>query len=318
MKNTEPAARVVQAGEGIAAHLAQGLPLDADSLAAILQALGEADPGQAFERLAGEPETSEHAPLLALAFSPGRATLRTLEPALTQAGLDADGGRELALRVARRVAHGAPVALLLPDGSRLEPRLRAPELATRAQDFVRRLRPEATPPLELRRILAERYAGPRAELGLDLAVTLRHSRLAWTPSRVFFVAALLERAREQDGIGALIAWAAWFLDLAGPDFDPRQALRERRQAVTGQLRQAEAQEEALERASFEVRLSQGQRHGYVHGPDLRAELALLDRACALVLGMPGEELAAGVRDLGEAADAHELMRLLAEERETGR
>ncbi len=313
MKDSGPDRHVALAGEGIAAHLAQGLPLDADSLTAIMQALGEAEPGQAFARLAADPETSEHAPLLALAFSPGRASLRALEPVLTQAGLDADGGRELALWVARRVAHGAPVALLLPDGSRLEPRLRAQELSARTQDFVRRLRPEATPPLELRRILAERYAGPRAGLGLELAVSLRHSRLEWTASRIFFAAALLERAQERDETGALVAWAAWFLDLAGPDFDPRQALRERRQAVTNQLRQAEAQEEALERASFEVRQSQGQRHGYVHGPDLRAELALLDRACALVLGMPGEELAAGVRDLGEAADARELMRLLAEE-----
>jgi len=61
-----------------------------------------------------------------------------------------------------------------------------------------------------------------------------------------------------------------------------------------------------------VRMSQGQRSGYVHGPDLRAELVLLDRACALVLGVPGEALDAAVRDLGEAADAQELLRLLAD------
>jgi hypothetical protein len=294
----------------IAAHLAQGLPLDADSLATIHEALGEADPARAFARLAADPEASEHAPLLALAFSPGAASRRALEPALALAGLDADGARELAKRVGRRVADDVP--LLLPDGSRLAPRLSAPELAARAEEFVRRLRPEATPPPELRRILAERFAADKAGLGLDLAVALRHCRLEWSPGRVFFVAALLERSREQDDIAALVAWAVWFLALAGPDFDPRQALRGRRQALVSLLRQAEAQEEAQEGASFEVRMSQGQRSGYVHGPDLRAELALLDRACALVLGLPGEALDAAVRDLGEATDAQELLRLLAD------
>jgi hypothetical protein len=294
----------------IAAHLAQGLPLDTGSLASILEALGEADPARAFARLAADPEASEHAPLLALALSPGQASRRALEPALALAGLDADGARELAKRVARRVTDG--VTLLLPDGSRLAPRLPAPELAARAQDFVRRLRPEATPPPELRRILAERFAGARAELGLDLAVALRHCRLEWSPGRVFFVAALLERSQKQDDLAALVAWAAWFLALSGPDFEPRQALRRRRQALVSQLRQAEAQEEAQEGASFEVRMSQGQRSGHVHGPDLRAELALLDRACLLVLGVPGEALDANIRDLGQAVDAQELLRLFSE------
>jgi len=305
-----------RAESDIAAHLAQGLPLDADSLASILEALGEADPARAFARLAADPEASEHAPLLALAFSPGQASRRALEPALALAGLDADGACELARKVARQVARpapaGAPVALLLPDGSRLAPRLPAPELADRVLDFVRRLRPEATPPPALRRILSERYAGTRAELGLDLAIALRHCRLEWSPGRVFFVAALLERSQTQDDTTALVAWAAWFLALAGPDFDPRQALRGRRQALVSQLRQAEALEEAQEGASFEVRMSQGQRHGYVHGPDLRTELALLDRACLLVLGVPGEALGAHVRDLGEASGAQALLRLLAE------
>lgn len=309
-----------RAATEIAAHLAQGLPLDADSLATILEVLGEADPVHAFARLAADPETAEHAPLLALAFSPGQASRRALEPTLALAGLEADGARELAEQVAKRVANDATVSLLLPDGSRLAPELPAPELAARVEEFVRRLRPESTAPPELRRILAERSAEGRTGLGLDmaadladdLAVALRHCRLEWSPGRVFFVAALLERSQEQDDIAALVAWAAWFLALAGPDFDPRQALRGRRQALVSQLRQAEAQEEALEGASFEVRMSQGLRSGYVHGPDLRAELALLNRACRLVLGVSGETLGANERDLGEAADPQELLRLMAE------
>lgn len=302
-----------EAGEALAAHLAQGLPLDAESLATILEALGESDPGQAFARLAADPEASEHAPLLALAFSPGQATRRALEPALARAGLDAQGARRLGRRVAQGLAHGAPVVLLLPDGSRLAPPLPAAELAALAEEFVRRLRPEATAPPELRRVLAERCAGERARLGLDLAVALRHCRLDWTPGRVFFAAALLERAGEQEDIEALLAWALWFLDLTGPELEPRQALSQRRQTVVGLLRQAEAQEEELERGSFELRASQGRRSGHLHGPDLRAELALLDTACLLVLGLPGEALDPAARDLGQAADAQELLRLLADQ-----
>lgn len=311
--------------DAIAAHLAAGLPLDAASLETILQALGEGDPARAFALLAEDPEASEHAPLLALAFSPGQATRRALEPALAEADLDAPCAGELARQTAQRVADGAPAALLLPDGMRLA---LAPGLAD-IEGFVRRLRPEATAPAGLRRVISGRFAGgrlpalhdesrhdeaqgkdPERDMALDVLITLRHSRLAWSPARVFFLAALLERAQEQDDIAALAAWAVRFLDLAGPEFPVREALRRRRQALASQLRQAEAQEEAAERASFEVRLSQGQRQGYVHGPDLRAELAQLDRACRLVLGLRGEELTeVSVRDLGQALDAEELLRI---------
>lgn len=348
----------------IAAHLAHGLPLDAASLETILQALGQDDPARAFALLAADPEAAEHAPLLALALSPGQETRRTLEPHLAEADLDAAGATEPARQTTRQMARqkdrgivrGTPVALLLPNGQRMG-------LASGPEDiagFVRRLRPEATAPAELRRIVARRFTGvrfadgpfadgrfagqdstdqpftgqhcagqhfkgrrakeqgngPAQALALDVLIALRHSRLDFSPGRVFFLAALLERApaesdQERAELLALTAWAVTFLDLAGAEPALREALRERRQALVNQLRLAEAQEETLERASFEVRLSQGQRQGYVHGPDLRAELALLDRACALALGLRGEELAGvSVRDLGQTGDAEALLRLL--------
>lgn len=293
------------AARAVTEHLASGLPLDTASLETILQALGETNPVRAFGLLAADAEASEHAPLLALAFSPGLRTRRELEPALAKANLDAAGAAELARLAAQGIGKEIPAALLLPDGSRLPLAPRRSDI----MDFVRRLRPEATAPAELRRILERRFSGKRE--ALDLAVLLRHSRLDWTPGRVFFLAALVERAHGQDDLAALTAWALGFLDLAGPEFEPRAALQERRQALVNQLRLAEAQEEAVERASFEVRLSQGQRHGYVHGPDLRAGLALLDRTCKLVLGLQGEDLGSvNVRDLGQAMDAEELLRIL--------
>lgn len=300
---------------GLAAHLAaylkRGLPLDADALATIRQTLGEADPARALALLAADPEACEHTPLVALLFSPGAATRRELEPLLAEADLTEGEGEELARRVG---ALGAgPLALLLPHGLRLDHPAREEDL----RGFVLRLRPGATAPPELRRIIRQRCGGDAGqEQGRELCALLRHSRLVWSPARVFFLAALLERSTGGDDLSALTAWALGFLDLAGEAFAPREALHERRAALTRMLHLAEAFEEACGRASFEVRLSQGQRQGHVHGPDVLRELALLDRACELVLGLPGQRLENGPDrpqrlDLGQAEDAEELLRLLA-------
>ena len=76
----------------LAAYLAKGLPLDADSLATIQQTLGEADPARALALLAADPEACEHAPLVALVFSPGARTRRELEPVLAVADMLARAG----------------------------------------------------------------------------------------------------------------------------------------------------------------------------------------------------------------------------------
>jgi len=212
------------------------------------------------------------------------------------------------IHVARRAR------LLLPDGLTLELSPRKEDLA----GLVQRLRPGATAPKELRGVIARRFAqagADEAALALDLAVLLRHSRLAWTPGQEFFLSTLLERAGAGDDLRALAAWAVGFLDLEAAfgraEFSPAAALAARRQALLLQLRQAEAQEMALERGSFEVRMSQGQRLGHVHGPEVRAELALLDRACRLVLGRTLEEMPeVRALDLGRAQTVEELLRLM--------
>jgi hypothetical protein len=294
----------------VARLLAAGLELDAESLETVLAALGEADPARALERLAADPEACEHAPLVALLFSPGASAMHALEPALARANLDASGAAALTEAVASRLG-GKRLPVLLPGGF---PAAAFPASGDDLRGYVRRLRPEATLPAELRAVLARRLP---PESAAELAVLLRHSRLAWTPERVFFLAALLDRANAAtDDLPGLTAWAAGFLDLAAnpsSPFDPREALLLRRQALTTQLRQAEAAELALAQGSYETRLSQGLRLGHVHGPDVRRELALLDRACRLVLGVPGASLEQGgvvVRDLGAAMDMEELLKLL--------
>lgn len=309
-----------QSAEMLAAQLTDlltaGLPQDQASLDTVLATLGEPlaglGPALALARLAADPDTSEHAPLVALLLSPGQDAMRALEPVLAQADLDATGALaladELATRFVRDAGRGRVLALL-PDGSRAE--LAATSDGLRA--FVRRLRPEATAPAELRQILARRCGLDLAEpLAVDVAVLLRHCRLAWTPERVFFLATLLERVGlDTDDLPGLVAWAASFLDLSGLPLAPRRALGARRQALLAQLRQAEALEEALTRGSYEILMSQGLRAGHVHGPSVRVELAFLERAALLVLGLSGAELdGLAVRDLGQAQDAEGLLRLL--------
>jgi hypothetical protein len=296
------------AAQAVAALFRAGLELSSAEAEALRQATGEADPARALAALEAGADSCETAPLLALIYSPGPAAMRALEPALAAADLDADGAERLG-REAARLVLAAPAVALFPEGT-------AAGLAPRAddvRDYVRRLRPAATPPPELRILLARRFAPGDAAA---LAVTLRHGRLVWTPARLFFLATLLERVDPAAAAGgldaaALTAWSVGFLDLTGENFDPRAALAERRRALVAQLRQAEFAEQAQERGSFEVRMSQGMRLGHVHGPDVRAGLALLDRACRLVLGLAGEDLdGVAERDLGRAEGPEDLLRLL--------
>jgi hypothetical protein len=297
---------VTKAALAIAARLRAGLSLDADGLDTLARCLGVSDAAQALGMLAADPESCEAAPFVALLFSPGRESMRTLEPALAAAGLDAAGAQALEAELVDALA-AERLPVLMPGGGRIE----FPASADDVAGYVRRLRPAATPPAELRAILARRL---EPDMAAELGVILRHSRLEWTPERVFFMAALLDRADvERDDLPGLIAWAADFLDTAGLPLDPREALRLRRQALVAQLRQAEMAERALSGGNFETRMAQGLRLGHVHGPDVRRELALLDRACMLALGLPGAALEAGLvsrRDLGQADGVDELLKLM--------
>jgi hypothetical protein len=306
--------------------LARGLAQDQATLDTVLAALGETDARAALALLAADPEDSEHAALLALLLSPDAALLRELEPALCRAELDAAGAQALADMLAGQVitvgstgqGHaGSSVPTRLPDGSRAE----LPATPDGLRAFVRRLRPEATAPADLRGIVARRFT---PELGAELGVLLRHCRLAWTPAQEFFIGTLLERAAPSPepstvDLPGLLAWAAGFLEDvgAGADLphglspDLRRELAARRHALLAQLRQAEFLEEVMARGSYETLMSQGLRFAHVHGPDVRAQLAFLERAGRLALGLAGEALdEVSVRDLGRAEDAGELLRRL--------
>lgn len=313
MPGSADAARALAAR--LSSHLA-ALPVEAAVLEAVRQGAGAADAAEALALLAADPESCEHAPLVALLLSPGREVRLALEPLLQRLRLDAAGTRELARATAARVA--GRVGLLLPEGEAplaLAMRDWAPDWAV--QGFVLRLRPEATPPEELLAILRRRLdeTDPTPEAALALAVQLRHARLTWSPTRRFLAASLLERARP-DELMELLAWTLGFLDLAGEGFEPRAALGKRRRELTAMLRLAESGEPARAGGSMEFLQSQGLRLGHVHGPDVLAGLERLDRVARLCLGLDGEALDGfAVRDLGAVADpdgltAEELARLL--------
>lgn len=305
---------VETAARAVAARFAGGLTLRPEDAEALRQATGRDDAAQALRLLAADADSCLAAPLLALVHSPGPEDMRALEPILDAANLDAVGANELEDAAARLVPAGRS-RLRLPDGTfaALSPS------GDDARAYVRRLRPQATPPPELRARLPR--FGP--EMAAGLGVLLRHGRLAWSPARTFFLATLLDRMdasgadgpNEADGPNdapALVAWALRFLDMFPPDLNPRQALAERRRALEAGLRQAEFQERATAAGNYETRMSQGLRLGHVHGPDVRAELALLDRACRLVLGLEGAALdrPPEERDLGQAEGPADLLRIL--------
>lgn len=342
---------VHRVAEAVASALCAGLGLDAHTLKTLRETTGAEATGsdeatgvmEAIGLTLHGRDTSELAPLAALLFSPDADLRLRLEPELARHNLNAAEAEALAGLLAQRAEDGALPVTLLPET--LPPQGQRLTLAPTPEEagaLARRLRPEATAPAELREILTRRL-GEASPLAGRLGVLLRQCRLGWTPERVFFLATLLERAGvgmaevgmpevymadQADDLPALIAWATRFLDICGSPLRPREQLPARRQSLEAQLRQAQFAEQATEAGSYEVRMSQGLRMGHVHGPEVQAELALLDRACALVLGVAGADLARlaaqngpggrdcdmrdhAIRDLGSAGNADELLALLA-------
>ncbi len=290
----------------VALELRAGLALGPGVLEAIREATGEAcaDAPRAVELALAGRECCELGHLAALLLQPDEDLLAWLEPHLAGACVDE---KNLAAELAALAEGGAlEIALRPPEGGAIAVQPTPHE----ARELARRLRPQATAPAELRHALARRFSPDESS---RLGALLRHCRLAWAADAVFFLSTLLERLDPgTDDARALLGWAARFLSLMEPGEGPREALARRRRALDGQLRQAQYAEEALSRGSFEVRMAQGQRLGHVHGPDVEAELALLDRASLLVLGVPGAALDAPVtvRDLGRAEGVADLLRLM--------
>lgn len=300
------AAAAERLAEGVARELRAGLALGAALLECVREAAGEppADARRAVELALEGRESSELGHLAVLLQQPDEDLLSRLEPLLAQAEV---GESALALALMALAERGElTMALLPPEG----PAIMLAPTAGEARELARRLRPEATAPAEVRDILARRFSPAEAA---RLGALLRHCRLEWSAGEVFFVCALLERLDPAlDDAGALLVWAAHFLSLVEPGEGPRDALTRRRRALDAQLRQAQFAEESLAHGNFEVRMAQGQRMGHVHGPDVEAELALLDRASLLVLGVPGASLEApfAVRDLGQAGSVADMLRLM--------
>lgn len=294
----------------VAVELRAGLALGSGVLETIRETASEprANARRAVELALAGRDCCELGHLAALLLQPDEDLLARLEPQLAEAGVEESALADALAALAE--GGGLAVTLLPPGGGAITVQPTPQE----ARELARRLRAGATAPAELRDILARRFSPIRAA---RLGALLRHCRLEWDGGRVFFLSTLLERLDPlRDDVPSLLGWATHFLSLLEPGTGsgegPRAALARRRRALEGQLRQARFAEEEILRGSFEVRMAQGQRLGHVHGPDVEAELALLDRACLLVLGVPGAALDAPVtvRDLGRAEGVADVLRLL--------
>ena len=108
-----------------------GLLLRPQDVEALRQCTGEAgsDTARALALLEVDPDACEASPLLALVYSPGQEAMRTVEPALADANLDAAGALALEhaanLLVLAQTSHA-----VLPDGRRTRLHPRAGKRAT--------------------------------------------------------------------------------------------------------------------------------------------------------------------------------------------
>lgn len=318
-RGVRPAVR--QAAAALADCLERGLPQDGAVFDFMESALELPDGSSGHVALAAvldQEDSSDALTLRGLLLTPDPGLMAALEPALERARCSAAEAEILADHLARTcrktwaiLPGGASVPLALDPGD--------------VRAFVRGLAPDRSAPPELTVLLDERFLPEEA---LALKVLLRHCRLAWSPTRLAFMAALLGRLDAAGPPGpdvrlvgnpddrtdahAVLAWALDFLDTAGLQVSARPALARRYQELCALAGRAEQFEQALARSSYEIMASQGMRSPHLHAGSLRRDLALLDRACRAVLGLPAALLDAPAMeaDLGGYEDAESLMAAL--------
>lgn len=301
----------LQAADAVAAVLAEGLAQDGAVYAFMESAFG-CSGVQAFEDILAQGDTSDALTLRSLLLTPGPAVLVALEPSLEAARCTTVEAQAVAARLAGtcRETQAVLPAIASPGNVRVLIPLEPDDVRV----FVRKLRLESTPPSEISALLDQCFS---PEDALPLKVLLRHCRLEWTPSRVALLSTLLSRLpygvpRDANpDAQKILAWAVRFLDVAGPLVLARPALTRRYRELSIQLGQAEQFAQALAASSYEIMMSQGMRGSHLHAETLREELALLDRACRAVLGIPAAFLDSPIEaNLGVYDDAEVLMAAL--------
>ncbi|GAB6036774.1 hypothetical protein JCM15519_13330 [Fundidesulfovibrio butyratiphilus] len=284
----------------LAAVLEQGLPQERGMLDYAAQTHGVTDLDGLAE-LVRDRDDACAGPLFCLLLSPGPVTLRQVEPLLAELRLDEAQTREAAERL-EHVARSA--AFVLPGGRTLWAGLEPGD----ARTFVAALRPGHNAPDPVERVLGVSYRDTDA---LDLRVALRQAGLDWTPERAAFVAAVLEGlVHAPELAGPTLDWALGFLSTVPPQGDVETALAERRRTLATLLGRAAATDALWARNTFETMASQGARPPHLHAPDLRRELALLDRAANASGLDAGRGAAVLEEDLGDCQDPDALLRLL--------
>ncbi|MGE4297849.1 MAG: hypothetical protein AB7E47_07460 [Desulfovibrionaceae bacterium] len=171
----------------LATLLEQGLPQDAATAHCIESMCGTFEP-ETLARLVDDDGNAEAATIRELLLFPTQEAMRALEPVMeaTRCTQD-DAAAVCAALAALPAASGGHTSALFPDGTRLPLALTMGDL----ESFVARLRPTNHPPQELAAIIDARMP---PDLAVELKVLLRHGRLEWTPSRLFFLTTFLRRA----------------------------------------------------------------------------------------------------------------------------
>lgn len=292
---------VRRAAEAVAAMLSGGIE-QGEAVLAYMRTTHGGDSPEDFRAVLNEPDGPDARSLCALLLSPGENQLAGLEPGLEAAACSP----EEALEVSRQMERAFDTAwAVLPGGERIALPLEPGDVAA----MVSRLRLDSNPPAPASRVLGERYP---PELAARIKSELRHSRIAWTDQRAFFLAALLGALDPAlPGLEDVLAWTLVWLGSLPPDSVPAQRLGVKHGELTARLRRSQDFHAALSKSSFELMMAQGARVSLPHPDEVRRELGLLDTVCRAVTGRPCWALEGMTEvDLGQVEDEESLMRAL--------
>ncbi len=293
--NTE---KIEEAASAITAELARGLSQDEEAAAAVKGHFGALDPAWLAD-IAARRDESENATLYGMLLYPDAGMKERLEPLFSRIACDPEEALAAGKLAGERV--DGTVALF-PDGMLLTLPLEPDDV----REFAARLRMKDNPPQALASLVGEAFDENAA---VRLLVSLRHSRLAWTRPREFFLSMLLRGLEGiESGEGeAAFSWALGFLDALGVEAEPADALSPAIRELDVRLKTARRNKEILENGNFETLMSQGVRLPYIHEETVRRELRLARLVRRAVTGISEDEEAGGERDLGAYDDPASLI-----------
>lgn len=266
--------RCTRLADAIANLLANGLPLDGDTLQFITSTVGDLSPGELASILADERHP-EAPTLLELVFFPTEDEQMQLEDVLESAAFDADD--ESAVLAALMAAAPRVTIRLGPQGASLH--LALPEAAATAWiarlNIARRLDPQL-------RIALEASLAPddtrRAKVQLRNA-----PRVLSAPAAAFLTRSVPLLAGGEGFFECLAFLLAFFDETPRPD-DVFEALRIKKRFLFRGLQIAQHQADLLRAHALETLMAQGSRLPCVPADTFRRHMQLIDHICRAVFG----------------------------------